>query len=677
MSVSPLPTFPDFDFSQRPMSASPLFTPKPSLVVPDRPNDTFYVTTPTTPRELDSQRVGSNDIMEINDIYEDDDWQSVGSIPDEPVIPTRLVASDLEVDNAPVENELSAPDDGRWRPLPGRPDSERTVLVLPVNPNQVVFWSRDVKFHVQWELEMRMAQQSAVQWQDLHLSDLAILEGTVAEALPKIDLVMQAGALRAEFRDQDSRGDRPAPAQVRAREPQVSKLLHGQPGMTSSSTRRMCTEADREEASIRAQDGKGSYSDDLDWKYGGKLIYTVYVRPTKGPLAAECGTPVRLYSPSTITTNSPTALAFSMELRPPTMTGKSFHLARKYGSRRILNFKFADINDPQARKEMFDLFEGRRFVLAGRVFRAWSAATDKSSLVAIEINESIPGITHPTTKERHDPVMPTFLEQLASSNDLSLKPSQAMAKWASRPQLLLSDSYPAVCLLPSDVHVIDDIVVAGLSEAPTTEQTLTDGCGLMTEAVARQIGLRLPSSHGRPCVVQMRLMGAKGLLVLMSPDQEILYSGKQVILRKSMVKSLTSTRTASQYIIEVVRCGHNVLKTSAALPSEAIIALNSRKVPRRTLIEKAELAFDDLRTQFDPTPSGTETSSDVRQRLSAGFYRTGGVGVERKKRMCRDKALSLRVCGLIRDEQDKPILDNGDQDDEEDMSGQPVQLAER
>jgi hypothetical protein len=372
-----------------------------------------------------------------------------------------------------------------------------------------------------------------------------------------------------------------------------------------------------------------------------------------------------------------TKLGFSMELRPASMTGKSFHLARKFGSRRILQFKFADISNPQARQEMFDLFNGRKFVLAGRVYRAWSAATDKSAVVAIEVDHSIPGVTIGSRMPRMDPDMPSFLEQLRSSNDLTLKPGQAMAKWASRPQLLLSDTYPALQLPPSEIAIIDDIVVANLDRPATTEQTLTDGCGLMTEAVARKIGLRLPSSLGRPCVVQMRLMGSKGLLALMSPEQEGLHPGKSVLLRRSMVKSLTDSQDASRYVLEIVRCGNNVLKTTASLPAEAIIALSSRGVPDRTLVEMAKVALEELRTQFDPEPSGAETPSDVRQRLSAMFFRSGGVGVERKKRDCAQKALSLRVAGLIHDEYDKSGLESGEQGDDINMSDQPPQIAER
>jgi hypothetical protein len=675
MYTSPLPKFPDFDFSRSPIGNSASFTPKPSLVISSRSAATSRIVTPPTPPEVDQY---PNNELDINDIYDDNDWQSIPSDLGDPHTPTKPESPTFEFQLFPEVDDFPVVDEDAWKPVSARPEEEQTVLVHPVNQHQQLFWQRDIRFHVQWELQRRMAQQNFVGWDDLDVSDLVILQGSVAEALPKIELVMQAGAQRAAWKEEDELGTPLTISDLRARKKEVSMILQSQPYTGSDATRRTCTEADREELSIRAKDGKGSYSEDPDWKYGGKLIYTVYIRSVekekKGRPAADSRSRIELYRQNV--TDSPTQLGFSMELRPPTMTGKSFHLARKYGSRRILNFKFADIKGPKARQEMFDLFEGRRFCLAGRVYRAWSAATDKSSCVAIEVNDSIPGLTIPATMKRNDPEMPSFIDQLASSNDLTLKPGQAMAKWASRPQLLLSDSYPAMRLEPSEVKVIDDIVVAGLIGAASTEQTLTDGCGLMTEAVARQIGLRLPSSHGRPCVVQMRLMGAKGLLVLMTAEQETLYSGKKVILRKSMVKSLTSTNDTSRNILEVVRCGHSVLKTRAGLPSEAIIALNSRGVPGQVLIDKAEVALEEIRKQFDPSPSGLETLSDVRLRLSAGFYQTGGVGVERKKRGCAEKALSLRVAGLIYDEQDKPELDT-EQDDTPDLSGQPVQVAER
>lgn len=56
-----------------------------------------------------------------------------------------------------------------------------------------------------------------------------------------------------------------------------------------------------------------------------------------------------------------------------------------------------------------------------------------------------------------------------------------MAKWAARPQILFSDSDPAPVIDPSAIVVIEDIVTKTSHDAwhVSTEQILTDGCGLM------------------------------------------------------------------------------------------------------------------------------------------------------------------------------------------------------
>jgi hypothetical protein len=79
-------------------------------------------------------------------------------------------------------------------------------------------------------------------------------------------------------------------------------------------------------------------------------------------------------------------------------------------------------------------------------------------------------------------------------NNMESKPSQAVAKyvvpahachanfrWAARPQILFSDSVPAVRLRPGAIGTAPDIVSSQATcyKEATTEQTLTDGCGLM------------------------------------------------------------------------------------------------------------------------------------------------------------------------------------------------------
>jgi hypothetical protein len=258
------------------MAASPLLTPKPSLVFPSKFTAVSRTTTPVTPTSLRVPANGHGETFDIDDIFEDDDWSSMYADPVTPETSPELISPPVSIENILQISEPSPPDDGTWRPLSARASHEQTVLVHPVNPHQKLIWKLDIRFHVQWELERRMASQDIVEWSDCVGSDLAVLQGSVAEALPRIESVMEAGRKRVFYKAQGEPADR---ADLNAREKEVSTILQRQCPSLNDSTKRMCTEADREERSIRAQDGKGSYSDDPDWQYGGKLIYTVYVQP--------------------------------------------------------------------------------------------------------------------------------------------------------------------------------------------------------------------------------------------------------------------------------------------------------------------------------------------------------------------------------------------------------------
>ena len=54
-------------------------------------------------------------------------------------------------------------------------------------------------------------------------------------------------------------------------------------------------------------------------------------------------------------------------------------------------------------------------------------------------------------------------------------------RWAARPQILSSDSVPATTVAPTAITVIEDIVTSAVHDTgrASTEQILTDGCGLM------------------------------------------------------------------------------------------------------------------------------------------------------------------------------------------------------
>jgi hypothetical protein len=58
-------------------------------------------------------------------------------------------------------------------------------MVTNANPYQQLFWKKDIRFHVQWELERLLAQNDTITWEDFQANDFGILAGDVREVMPK------------------------------------------------------------------------------------------------------------------------------------------------------------------------------------------------------------------------------------------------------------------------------------------------------------------------------------------------------------------------------------------------------------------------------------------------------------------------------------------------------------
>lgn len=467
----------------------------------------------------------------------------------------------------------------------------------------------DIKFHIQWELERLLgADACGIGWEDVQWDDLSALQGDAVDVGSRLDVWIQRI------------GDRSGKTTTRV-----------------SSRAKLLREVDLEEASIRAGDLRGVGNTDPNWHYGGKLVYTVNV-------ALDCD---RLFA-----------------LSPADLPGKSFRLARRFGSRRILVFKLKGTG--AQRRRAMDLFVGRRLVLFGRCYRAFWAPPDRDAIIALEVSDSAVSV--------YDPAVPSFEQYLAMFNHLPSRSEQALAKWAARPQLLLSDSVPSVLVDLSAVIVIPDIVSAG---GVHVEQILTDGCGLMSEALARRIAnsLRLPS--GRPTVLQVRFAGTKGLLVVMNQEQERLYAGRDIVLRDSMVKA----SSAKEYVddpclrtVDVVGVGTEMLKLGVSLSAEPIIAMVHNGVPNRVFLDMAARSLERLRDSYLPRPLEGETEDCVLKRIIAGLWRDG-VGAERKRKELAEAGLSSKLAGRRpkgNTSDVEPAIDNT-----EPVLGQPGSLAER
>ena len=185
----------------------------------------------------------------------------------------------------------------------------------------------------------------------------------------------------------------------------------------------------------------------------------------------------------------------------------------------------------------------------------------------------------------------------------------------------------------------------------------------------------------------MRLGGSKGLLALMTADQALLYRGKDVILRDSMIKSIPAAKHAndpSLLTLDVLRC--ESLRLATVLSSEAIIAMVHGGIPKEVFMEMGEQSLEDLRAAFLPCQADGETAEDSINRMVTSCYHRGGVRVERKKRECVAAHRSTQVAGIfdhlgsdeISDDEDSVFMvDRSERYTVDSVTGQSNFLSER
>ncbi|WVR03757.1 hypothetical protein IAU60_000752 [Kwoniella sp. DSM 27419] len=552
--------------------------------------------------------------------------------------------------------------DGRsYSPL--RSSNAPYITVTP-HPYQKFLDRQGVTFHVQWELSRLLAMRDAISWDDVVCSDLQGLNGTAKDAMPRLSTTLNAIALRA-----------------------TGQATENRIAMGSHALSRILMEVDREEVSIRSGDLRGVGNDSIDWPYGGKINYTIAILP------ADCAAEnVKVEGTSRCEPLACSSYPFRMALKAPDMPGKSCRLARRFGSRRVITFSFKGIKEKQ-RSNLADMLVEKVFVVLGRPYRAFWGPADTGRVFAIETDELVGDM--PKDAHKGDPKMPSLEALLHMFNDLEQKPKQAMAKWAARPQILFSDSVPVATVQPSAIQVISDIVshCARDPANPGTNEILTDGCGLMSEALALRIrhSPHLDLPRGRPSAIQMRIGGSKGLLALMTPEQEQQHPGKEVVLRESMVKSFSAEEyrdDPSLLTIDLV-CADS-LRIGTSLSAEPIIAMAHNGVPLLAFKSMMRTSCDALRDAFLPIPlvEQGETEHDVLRRIYESCYHLGGVGTERKKREYRTRGQSTRVAGLtakwatedpedeIVEPEDLSVVDDAASSGKILVSGQPDRVAE-
>ena len=334
--------------------------------------------------------------------------------------PTTSIPSSSEL--------LGHTEDKAWRPIQPVPYERRTVLVIPRNPLQVEMARLDVHFSVQWEMERLFARHRELSWDNVSARDLEALAGPAEHAMSNLAQMIS-----------DMRSGSSAFCDGSSPRPPVSSSMG-----TIARRRRMLVEMDREEVSIRSNDLRGVLNNDPDWSYGGKIAYNIIVKPNS-IRAEDCirmpdvrkSEPEHMVNPFLTVSKGPSdRFRFSMTLCPPDIPGKSFRLARRFGSRRIVSFKLRDLKSASDRERVKELFVGRQFELMGRSYRAIWAIPDGDSVFAMELKCCDATLA---IMSNSDSYLPSFADLWSSEscqqsklmiayNDMSKKPSQAMAK---------------------------------------------------------------------------------------------------------------------------------------------------------------------------------------------------------------------------------------------------------
>ncbi|KAJ7904600.1 RNA dependent RNA polymerase-domain-containing protein [Mycena olivaceomarginata] len=362
--------------------------------------------------------------------------------------------------------------------------------------------------------------------------------------------------------------------------------------------------------------GLGLSTEASDW-FGGKVHFTAKLLLDKG-------------SPKVV-------------LRPPEL-GPSDRFARRWGSERFLTLSLS--REFLNRGEKTIAFLQRPFILGDHVFRAFDAKDGNVFLVCT--NEMVEGRRiHPTRKV---PGLLSLREFLAWHNALELNPKQTMAKWASRFALGRSNSAPVLRLAEDAITHIPDITSDSGSD-------MTDGAGLINKSGLRLIYHRYEMETW-PTAIQVRVVGAKGLLVMHPNDVD---EKPRIWLRPSQIKvKHTCVEDPTLRTIDLLRSSH--AKTQCRLPVETIINLAENGVKPKAFITLVENAMVN-----SVTPLITWDGDYAMEKLWSAVSRVGGV---MSARLARQETVLARVKGYS--ERDSGELEN---DEEEEAKDQPISTA--
>ncbi|KAG8979723.1 hypothetical protein FRB94_010185 [Tulasnella sp. JGI-2019a] len=359
--------------------------------------------------------------------------------------------------------------------------------------------------------------------------------------------------------------------------------------------------------------------------------------------------------PSLVQTSKHAAASYReyrIELRQQEIRSKSHRIARRFGSRRLIQLKLPDLTKAkdQDRAIIAKLLQ-KGFLLHGRIFRAFSG--HDGSIHLIETNENF---GRRSVANMGDSRRMSFVDFIQWFNPMSLNSRQLVCKWRARFALGLSTSVPALIFQERNIFYVRDIVSPSHDPAsgkPESHHVMTDGCGRINRTALRAIQKHrsLPQT---PIAVQARIAGAKGLWILdptdTSDEPKIWITDSQVKI-KYTAKHLEDD--PSKRILDLLRVNHT--KSGCQLSTQPVLNFSHNGIPNEVFID---LFQDGLKDQVDAFIQ--EWQQEDSHTLWATVFSKSGLSQIRKTRGERG---SLRAhFGPSSDSQDSADSDIADSD---------------
>ncbi|KAI0321269.1 RNA-dependent RNA polymerase [Amylostereum chailletii] len=321
---------------------------------------------------------------------------------------------------------------------------------------------------------------------------------------------------------------------------------------------------------------------------------------------------------------------WKLVLQEPEMK-RSYHLARKMGSRRLLELRIPKDARDSVRPESLAC----KFVLLDRIYVPLAAKENKIYMVETSENHG-----RNSDASQGDNLRWSFQEFVNYCNPMSLNMDQTISKWSTRFEILLSTSLPAVEFKPENITLIHDIYAQhNTTEGkPPAEICLTDGCGFASLAAHLRVA-QAGNLLTTPTAIQARIYGSKGVYNLDHNDRLSTDPPRAYIRRNSQIK-------VKHAGVDVVDRAHRILDLVSIsrvtypgrLSKQLILNLSHNGVPdsafQKLLVKGFEDEIEPLLRWSGPNASrllwgAVSKAGNVPgarlQRLAGGMGRTFGL----------------------------------------------------